>query len=76
MPAKEASEPQVVSVTRDSPFQVSYVMSDGTGSAFRATRSMADFIVEAWERKHSSPTVIEQILEEVQELSQIVKGLS
>ena len=50
MPA-DASKPVVVSVTRDSSFQVSYVMSDGTGSAFPVTQSMGDLIENWWDER-------------------------
>lgn len=66
----------VVSVTRDSKFQISYKLSDGSASAFRVVPAMADFIVEAWAARRSSHVSLVTILEEIQELTEIVKGMS
>ena len=67
---------QLVSVSRASKFQIDYVMSDEIGSSFRCTPEFADFVMEAWAARNSSPqTTIEQILEEVQELAGIVRGI-
>ena len=72
MPA-DTSEPSVVSVARDSPFQVSYVMSDKTSSALRCTPAFADFVVEAWAARNSSSQInIEKVLKELRELIQLI----
>jgi len=39
-------------VTRDSRFQISYELSDGSSSAFRVVPAMANLIIKAWEEKH------------------------
>ncbi len=44
---------EVVEVTRDSKFQISYKLSDGTASAFRVTEQMADMLIEALEECQS-----------------------
>lgn len=41
----------IESIVRDSKFQISYTLDDGTMSAFRCLPEMADFIMFEWEKK-------------------------
>jgi len=64
-------------VSRGSKFQIDYVMSDTTGSSFRCTSEFADFVVKAWSERNSTTQIaLDRILAEIQELSQIVKGMA